>query len=246
MKKIIYILLLLLIILPVNVFAIGTVKPSVASLTVEKGKTATFKIIFTNAAGFGTITSADTNIATTDINRFESGEGTTNAEITVTVTGVNVGTTSISLKTTDAASFDPVEDLSGRTETVIINVVDAAVVDPAIPTYTVTYDLNEGTNGPSNQTKTKDETLTLSSKIPTKDKHEFVSWNTKKDGSGTSYLAGSKYTSNANLTLYAQWKSVENADKNPQTGDSTIYIILAIILTFGGYTYWYTKKTKEN
>ena len=33
----------------------------------------------------------------------------------------------------------------------------------------------------------------------------FDSWNTKSDGSGTSYSAGGTYSTNAALTLYAQW-----------------------------------------
>ena len=72
-------------------------------------------------------------------------------------------------------------------------------------TYTVTYNANGGTGAPANQTKTHGVDLTLSSTKPTRDGYDFVLWNTKSDGSGTTYKSGAKYTANANLTLYAQW-----------------------------------------
>lgn len=73
-------------------------------------------------------------------------------------------------------------------------------------TYTVSYNANGGSGQPSNQTKTYGKTLTLSSTKPTRTGYTFVSWNTKADGSGTSYAAGVSYTANAAVTLYAIWK----------------------------------------
>ena len=75
-----------------------------------------------------------------------------------------------------------------------------------INTYTVKYDANGGTGAPSAQTKTYGTNLTLSSTKPTRTGYTFNGWNTKADGSGTSYAAGASYTSNAAATLYAQWK----------------------------------------
>ncbi len=71
--------------------------------------------------------------------------------------------------------------------------------------YTITYNANEGTGAPSSQTKTYGVNLTLSDDIPTREGYEFVSWNTKADGTGTSYLPSSNYSKDANVTLYAQW-----------------------------------------
>lgn len=91
-------------------------------------------------------------------------------------------------------------------------------------------------NMPSSQTKTYGVSLTLSSKVPTRsssvndlgytvnyyyqnggtdDKsyasittsYTFIKWNTNSSGSGTSYNPGSSYTSNASITLYAQWST---------------------------------------
>lgn len=76
-----------------------------------------------------------------------------------------------------------------------------------INTYVVTYDENGGSGAPDSQTKTKDVNLTLSSVKPTKSGFRFVSWNTKSDGSGTSYNPGDTYDKNLSITLYAQWGS---------------------------------------
>lgn len=73
------------------------------------------------------------------------------------------------------------------------------------PTYAVKYDANGGSGAPGNQTKTYGTALTLSSTKPTRTDYDFVKWNTKADGSGTSYDPGASYTGNAALTLYAIW-----------------------------------------
>ena len=72
-------------------------------------------------------------------------------------------------------------------------------------TYQVTYNANGGSGAPSTQTKTYGANLTLSSTIPTRTGYNFVSWNTKSDGSGTAYQPGGNYTANEAATLYAQW-----------------------------------------
>ena len=102
--------------------------------------------------------------------------------------------------------------------------------------YTISYNANGGTGAPGNQTKTHGTALTLSSAKPTRansnagsykvtfnanggsvspasmdaartTSYTFKNWNTKADGSGTSYNAGASYTANAAATLYAQWNS---------------------------------------
>lgn len=73
-------------------------------------------------------------------------------------------------------------------------------------TYTITYNANNGTNAPSVGYKTYSKPYTITSDKPTRKGYVFVNWNTKQDGSGTTYLPGNSYTSDANVTLYAQWK----------------------------------------
>ena len=72
-------------------------------------------------------------------------------------------------------------------------------------TYTVSYNANGGNDAPSSQTKTYNKTLTLSSTKPQRTGYAFVSWNTKADGTGTTYAPGASYTANAAVTLYAIW-----------------------------------------
>ena len=72
--------------------------------------------------------------------------------------------------------------------------------------YTVTYNANAGKNAPSAQTKYYKADLTLSTSKPTRTYYVFTGWNTKADGTGTSYASGAVYKADANITLYAQWK----------------------------------------
>lgn len=84
-------------------------------------------------------------------------------------------------------------------------------------TYTIKYDANGGENAPKEQTKTKGKELVLSTTVPTKEGYKFVNWNTKKDGTGTSYNAGSKYTTEASVTLYAQYEKELNEEETKYT-----------------------------
>lgn len=73
---------------------------------------------------------------------------------------------------------------------------------PALPSYTITYNDNGGSGGPTSQTKYYGISVTLNtSKLPTKDGHKFAGWYTAASG-------GSKKTSyegNASVTFYAHW-----------------------------------------
>ena len=77
---------------------------------------------------------------------------------------------------------------------------------PAWTSYTVSYNANGGSGAPGNQTKWKDQTLTLSSIKPTRTGHTFQGWATSKTGN-VAYSAGEKYTANASVVLYAVWKA---------------------------------------
>lgn len=96
-------------------------------------------------------------------------------------------------------------------------------------TYKIKYDANGGSGAPAEQTKTYGTALTLSSTKPTRAGYAFASWNTKADGSGTSYAAGASYTSNAAATLYAQWNKIATI-----TISGTGYINAAQTISIGG------------
>lgn len=74
-------------------------------------------------------------------------------------------------------------------------------------TYSVTYNGN-GADGGSTAAQTKywGTALTLRANGFTRTNYTFQHWNTKADGSGTTYNAGASYTANAAVTLYAIWK----------------------------------------
>lgn len=82
------------------------------------------------------------------------------------------------------------------------NIVDFTVT----PAYTVSYNSNGGTGIINSQVKENGIALTISTIKPTRSGYTFKNWNTKADGTGTSYASGSNYTVNANVTLYAQWE----------------------------------------
>lgn len=47
---------------------------------------------------------------------------------------------------------------------------------------------------------------------PEKSGYEFIEWNTKKNGNGTSYDAGDKIKLTKDITLYAQWDEIEDEE----------------------------------
>ena len=73
-------------------------------------------------------------------------------------------------------------------------------------TYTVTFDANGGTGAPEAQTKIHGQALTLSTTEPTREGYTFQGWATTKTAVEAMYSAGSSYTANAAITLYAVWK----------------------------------------
>ena len=74
-------------------------------------------------------------------------------------------------------------------------------------TYTITYNGNGATGGSTAETDfTYGNMASVRDNGFTRTNYAFTGWNTEADGSGTSYAAGESYKTNANLTLYAQWK----------------------------------------
>lgn len=85
---------------------------------------------------------------------------------------------------------------------------------------TIAYNANGGSGSPGNQTKIYGQSLVVASQVPMKEGCEFVCWNTKQDGTGTSYLPGQVYgeevVEDGELkTLYAQWKEIYRVQYEP-------------------------------
>lgn len=82
-------------------------------------------------------------------------------------------------------------------------------LDGQVNVYTVTYDYNGGTaQGAPTSNDYYFGSYTIAA-APKRDGYDFTGWNTKKDGTGTTYQKGDKFEITDNTTLYAQWKAKE-------------------------------------
>ena len=107
----------------------------------------------------------------------------------------------------------------------------------------------------SSQTVTEGQSTKLKTNTFTKTGYYFTSWNTKADGSGSSYSDGAYATFYSNTTLYAQWQKyadpVITFDKNDGSGTTVTQTVPygesatlnANSFTRRGYTFsgWNTK-----
>lgn len=116
-SKYIFVLLLITMLFPFQVFAKGSVAPNKTSISVVKGSSTTFKVSASNAAGKVTISSSDKSIATVN----KSSVWLDNDSVTVNVKGVKVGTTTIKV-VIDAATYD--EEVIKKTQTIKVTVTE--------------------------------------------------------------------------------------------------------------------------
>ena len=89
---------------------------------------------------------------------------------------------------------------------------DITVSAQTVTTYTVTYNGNGNTSGsvPTDSTSyNSGASVTIKGNTGNlaKTNYTFEGWNTKSDGTGTSYTSGSTFTITKNTTLYAIWES---------------------------------------
>lgn len=107
---------------------------------------------------------------------------------------------------------------SGGTQVTSSTTISSNITLYARWSYKVIYDGNYGSDAsafdddgiclvsvPATQTKQYGVNLTLSSQKGDWPGKTFSGWNTKSDGTGTSYSPGNTYTGNVPLILYAQW-----------------------------------------
>ena len=115
----------------------------------------------------------------------------------------------------------------------------------------ISYDKNasDATGTVSSQTPSANSFETIANNAFTRNGYVFNSWNTRPDGSGTTYNGGDTYyaitgTATTNVTLYAQWDkgyivTFKTADANT-TGiyfDGTKYTNNQTVMAYEGHTY---------
>lgn len=102
---------------------------------------------------------------------------------------------------------DPVsETYSTREITYVSDVIQYKRTTPITAKYSISYNANGGSGAPGAQTKTHGVNLTLSTVKPTRTGYTFLGWATSQSATTAQYAAGSTYSNNANITLYAVWK----------------------------------------
>ncbi|MCL2601495.1 MAG: InlB B-repeat-containing protein [Treponema sp.] len=140
----------------------------------------------------------------------------------------------------EAVSFSHSEDFLGwaktaggniafRDKAAILNIT--AVNDDVIHlyarwgsgTYRVTFDINGGTGStPSDQTANAGASISLPGESGfSKPGVAFAGWNTKADGTGDSFNAGTQFTPIQDVTLYARWSVVFEVNFNANGGTGT-------------------------
>ena len=109
---------------------------------------------------------------------------------------------------------------------------------PAAPTrHTVTFNAN-GASGtaPSSQTVQSGESITIPDKgTMASSRGNFSGWNTRADGTGTSYVVGDILVVNANIQLFARW--IEQVYRIGDTGPAGGLIFYDKGNSSGGWRY---------
>lgn len=130
-------------------------------------------------------------------------EDTTNKTVTWTSNDPSVATVS---------DTGVVTAVANGTTTITVTTEDGGftahcTVEVKVPiAYTVTYNVNDGSGGVTTDTVTEGEEYTIAA-APVREGYTFTGWNTKADGTGTIYAAGSSLSIESDLVLFAQWVS---------------------------------------
>jgi len=92
----------------------------------------------------------------------------------------------------------------GKTGRIKAYTVDST--SQAVTKYAVNYEANEASNVPTTQYKIENETLVLSTQIPTRSGYNFLGWDTSSQANTVVYQPGDNYELDQAITLYAVWQ----------------------------------------
>ena len=179
---------------------VTTVRVQVWFWTIYSCSDSSNNLYFNIGAG---VTSATTNVGSVSIyHTDDSGSGWGTSNQTKILDKSYSYTRRTSSQTCNIyAKFNGVDIITGGTMK-----ANTFVEIPALASYTVSYNANGGSGAPANQTKYYGQTLTLSTKIPTRTGYTFKGWSTSSSATSATYSSGGSYTANAEATLYAVWK----------------------------------------
>lgn len=109
----------------------------------------------------------------------------------------------LSLPEVQAGTYEILVYAGNKTGSSVPGVLQVTVRD----TYTVRYEVGEGATAPQQQTQTLGQPLTLHPEIPVREGYTFLGWTPDEEAKLAQYLPGDSLQSDADLTLYAVWKS---------------------------------------
>ena len=178
-------------------------------------------------------------ICTTATLADSDGVGIPGARLDVSLTGIVEQSTSV---VTGADGTTPVCATSATDGTATVTVTQGSLTDQATliwsqnpQTFTVSYDGNGSTGSVTDATSyTSGGKATVAANGFALDGNDFDSWNTKANGSGTSYAPGATLTVTGNVTLYAQWKPVPVPTYTVIFMDGQDHVIDTVTVAEGG------------
>ncbi|MBQ4535633.1 MAG: InlB B-repeat-containing protein [Clostridia bacterium] len=133
------------------------------------------------------------------------------AELTFTLYNYSEFKTKVSVKNTDKFAILPAYangTASSGTITLDTPSGNVELVFEEYVMYTLTFNANTGSGSMSSMETGSGEILVLPTNTFTKDGYAFVGWNTKADGSGTTYTNLANISLTADTTLYAVWEVI--------------------------------------
>ena len=167
--------------------------------------------------------------------------------------GGKTATCTINVKASEEPSdpSDPSDDPSDEPSDYPSDPMDPSdPFKPSVIQYTLYYNANGGAGSMSAVTVNENELATVSQNTFSRNGYEFTSWNTKADGSGTTYKSGDKITMTSNITLYAIWQDNANGHEYVDLGLSVKWALCNVgassSIERGDYYAWGETATKSD